>query len=132
MSKNYMPTITRSSLLIGGGFCGGLIVSVQVYSQLNQFKRRFKKVFICEEKKEVFCRGRKAFKDSINLKLNNPNPSGIIFITGKKNSGKTTAIQSVLSEKEYVAHINWRSIDKISSTQKLTSSLKSAFEIGSF
>jgi hypothetical protein len=73
-----------------------------------------------------FCFGQEEFKSHLNAYIGKQNPIGIVFVTGRKNSGKTTAIQSVLSDRRYVAYINWRG-ENVQNEHQLLESLNMAF-----
>lgn len=77
------------------------------------------------------CYGRVEFKTAVRELLGRPNPSGIIFVTGPKNAGKTTAIKSALVGRDHVTYINLRE-KKFTSEETLVKSLKDCFNLRSF
>eukprot|EP01036_Dinobryon_divergens_P028357 gene28357-37289_t len=81
--------------------------------------------------KTSHCVGMDAFLRSLEDKINQPNPFGIVFVTGRKNSGKTTVIKAALASRTHVAYINWRQVT-IASDVDLTISLKKAFKVQLF
>ena len=54
------------------------------------------------------CYGREDFKQNLKMLIDSPNPKGVIFVSGSKNSGKTTAIKSALQGRRHVTYINLR------------------------
>jgi len=54
------------------------------------------------------CYGREEFKRNLKMLVDSPNPKGVIFVSGAKNSGKTTSIKSALQGRRHVTYINLR------------------------
>eukprot|EP01038_Epipyxis_sp_PR26KG_P005813 gene5813-8019_t len=89
--------------------------------------------------KEIFSRfqskpyyDREVLKREFGDKINRDTPSGIIFVCGRVNNGKTSLVKSMLKNRKYVAYMNWRSKPDIWETEKLIKDLRSTFKISSF
>jgi len=68
----------------------------------NDYRNNFGQIFY-NPHTLPHCIGREAFLKSIDKKINQPNPFGILFITGRKNSGKTTTIRAAVAGRKHVA-----------------------------
>eukprot|EP01038_Epipyxis_sp_PR26KG_P014725 gene14725-19793_t len=128
----------RSKMFSTGGllimlsliFCG-VLLGLEYCSKLwigNSFDKIFTERY---DSNNPYCVGRDRFKQTVRFLVNQSNVIGLIFITGPKNSGKTTVIKSAIADREYIAYINWRE-KSISSKEDLNSSLKKAFKISEF
>jgi hypothetical protein len=60
------------------------------------------------------------------------NPDGLTYISGRMGAGKTSAVREALRDRNYVAHINWRAIGKITNHAKLVQTIKESFYVKQF
>jgi len=77
------------------------------------------------------CYDRHEFKNKLRKQVDTPNPSGIIFVSGAKNAGKTTAIKSALVGREHVVYLSLRDTT-FRSEMDLVNHLKNSFHITQF
>jgi len=120
-----LGTFSKSVLTLSGVSIAGW------YYLRKSYTRQFEDVFSGVKDKNIKCYNREEERNTIKNILNG-DPPGIIFISGKINSGKTTTIKSVLKDRKFVAYINWRSVVTINSPQRLNEELKKAFRIKYF
>eukprot|EP01035_Chromulina_nebulosa_P025376 gene25376-33124_t len=107
-------------------------LSFEFQKNIKDYRDNFRNIFSENNVyKTSHCVGMDAFLRSLEDKINQPNPFGIVFVTGRKNSGKTTVIKAALASRTHVAYINWRQVT-IASDVDLTISLKKAFKVQLF
>jgi thymidine kinase len=121
--------VSNKGLIVGSVAIAGATAFVFSYkNSQDKFNGIFNYQFRKEQPK---CYDRIAFKLELNRSLSRANPSGIIFVCGRMNAGKTTTIKSALIDRKHVAYINWRE-KAISNEKQLNESLKEAFQIKNF
>lgn len=90
-------------------FFGTSVVGYAGYSLLKyNVEKHFEEVF--SGVSPAKCYDREEDKKIIENALNSENPAGVLLITGKINSGKTTLISHTISKRKYVAAMNWRNL----------------------
>jgi hypothetical protein len=77
------------------------------------------------------CIGRKEFRKKLQDDLDAQSWNGIIFISGRIQMGKSTAIMSVLQGRKYVAYVDLvdQNLSSLTSSDKLNEKLKGAFNL---
>jgi hypothetical protein len=94
----------------------------------NNYAKRFDTMFFHSINK---CYDRTKFTLQLRSFLSSANPSGIVFISGRLNAGKTTVIKEALKERKFLAYLNWRE-KAINSEDSLNERLKESFNIVNF
>jgi hypothetical protein len=127
VARGMMFTI-RSSMKVVGTL-GVTILAYQWYDA-NTTSSKFGSVFRSQFK-EVQCIGRKEFRKKLQDDLDAQSWNGIIFISGRIQMGKSTAIMSVLQGRKYVAYVDWSEEKNFNSltSDKLNEKLKGAFNL---
>jgi thymidine kinase len=121
--------VARKTLLVGSvSIVGATAFIVSYKNSQDKFNSIFNFQFTNQQPK---CYDRIAFKQELNRTISRANPSGIIFVCGRMNAGKTTTIKSALIDRKHVAYVNWRE-KAISNEKQLNESLKEAFQIKNF
>lgn len=118
----------RKAAIVGVAVVGGAVGAVMV---MNRTSARFDAIFNRGLQHDPACYDRTEFRKTLRHYVSHKNPVGIVFVTGRIGAGKSTLIQTVLADRNYVADINWRG-KSIHSADDLNDSLKQAFAIKTY
>jgi hypothetical protein len=119
-----------------GGVAGGVaVVSFAAYYNLtNPLSSRFDAVFSSKSLPDRDCIGRQQFRNQLLKCINGPGSDGIISVSGRLQTGKSTAIAKALEGRKNVIYICWKedNIPKTLTVELLNESLKDNFNLKIF
>ncbi len=110
----------------------GVILAIGLPFMLEDlvFRPNFDEIFNADAV-TAKCYGRNNLLREWKSTLDAVNPLGLIFVTGRRNSGKTTFIKAAVAERKYVAYINFR-LKPIGTADMLIDRLNGAFRISKY